>query len=138
MFKNVMKETASRRALAAIINTLDVEIISRRDTYTNSRERAELRMFMVAHKGFMQAWNTLNADTDPVSYAVAWDAHLSSMVFNKHRIESLVHHHVRTILAEVAVDIEALLPVSNIENIRSGEKALAEIVNLDQNVVLAR
>jgi len=137
MFGNVMRDTAARRAMAAIINTLDVEIISRRDTCSTSRDRAELRMFILTYNSFKQAWDTLNPDCDSISYAIAWDEHLSARRFNKQKIENLVHHHVRTILSEVSGDIKALLPVSTIENIRAGEKALSEIVDIDRNVVLA-
>lgn len=138
MFGNIMRDTAPRRAMAAIINTLDVEIITRRDTSSTSRDRAELRMFIMAHKSFTNAWNAINPNSDPVSYAVAWDTHLSAnRRFNNQKFEAIVQNHVRSILSEVAVDIEALLPISSIENIRAGEKALTKIVNIDKNVRIA-
>lgn len=138
MFKNIMRDTAPRRALAAIINTLDIEIITRRDTAKTSQDRAELRMFILAHKSFTNAWNALNPETNPISYAIAWDTHLTAnRRFNVKKFENLVRHYVENILSEVAVDIENLLPVSNIENIRAGEQALADIVTIDKKFSIA-
>lgn len=137
MFGKILRETAYRRALAAIINTLDIEIISRRDIARTSADRAELRMFILSHKSFMKAWNALNSECNPVSYAIAWDSYLHSARYvNNSRMEQRVQDCVRSILSEVAVDIEMLLPVSSIEIVRRGEKALAEIVTIDKQVVL--
>lgn len=137
MFGNVLRETAYRRALAAIINILDIEIISRRDTTSTAADRAELRMFILSHKSFMKAWEALNPDCNPVSYAIAWDSYLHSARYvNNARMEQRVQNCVRSILSDVAIDIENLLPVSSIDIIRRGEQALSEIVTIDKQVVL--
>lgn len=137
MFGNVLRETAYRRALAAIINILDIEIISRRDTTSTAADRAELRMFILSHKSFMKAWEALNPDCNPVSYAIAWDSYLHSARYvNNARMEQRVQNCVRSILSDVAIDIENLLPVSSIDIIRRGEQALSEIVSIDKQVVL--
>ena len=137
MFGNVLRETAYRRALAAIINILDIEIISRRDTTSTAADRAELRMFILSHKSFMKAWDALNPDCNPVSYAIAWDSYLHSARYvNNARMEQRVQNCVRSILSDVAIDIENLLPVSSIDIIRRGEQALSEIVSIDKQVVL--
>lgn len=137
MFGNVLRETAYRRALAAIINILDIEIISRRDITSTAADRAELRMFILSHKSFMKAWDALNPDCNPVSYAIAWDSYLHSARYvNNARMEQRVQNCVRSILSEVAIDIENLLPVSSIDIIRRGEQALSEIVTIDKQVVL--
>ena len=137
MFGNVLRETAYRRALAAIINILDIEIISRRDTTSTAADRAELRMFILSHKSFMKAWEALNPDCNPVSYAIAWDSYLHSARYvNNARMEQRVQNCVRSILSDVAIDIENLLPVSSIDIIRRGEQALSEIVAIDKQVVL--
>lgn len=137
MFGNVLRETAYRRALAAIINILDIEIISRRDITSTAADRAELRMFILSHKSFMKAWDALNPDCNPVSYAIAWDSYLHSARYvNNARMEQRVQNCVRSILSDVAIDIENLLPVSSIDIIRRGEQALSEIVAIDKQVVL--
>ena len=137
MFGNGLRETAYRRALAAIINILDIEIISRRDTTSTAADRAELRMFILSHKSFMKAWEALNPDCNPVSYAIAWDSYLHSARYvNNARMEQRVQNCVRSILSDVAIDIENLLPVSSIDIIRRGEQALSEIVSIDKQVVL--
>lgn len=136
MFGNVMRETAPRRAMSAIINALDLEIIKRRDTCASSQDRAELRMFILTYTSFKKAWDHLNPDTDPVSYALAWDEHLNSMIF-KGGIEKVVHQNVRGIMTELENDIKPLLPVSTLENIRAGERALSEIVDIDRHVKIA-
>lgn len=137
MFGNVLRETAYRRALAAIINILDIEIISRRDITSTAADRAELRMFILSHKSFMKAWDALNPDCNPVSYAIAWDSYLHSARYvNNARMEQRVQNCVRSILSDVAIDIENLLPVSSIDIIRRGEQALSEIVTIDKQVVL--
>ena len=137
MFGNVLRETAYRRALAAIINILDIEIISRRDITSTAADRAELRMFILSHKSFMKAWEALNPDCNPVSYAIAWDSYLHSARYvNNARMEQRVQNCVRSILSDVAIDIENLLPVSSIDIIRRGEQALSEIVSIDKQVVL--
>lgn len=137
MFGNVLRETAYRRALAAIINILDIEIISRRDITSTAADRAELRMFILSHKSFMKAWDALNPDCNPVSYAIAWDSYLHSARYvNNARMEQRVQNCVRSILSDVAIDIENLLPVSSIDIIRRGEQALSEIVSIDKQVVL--
>lgn len=137
MFGNVLRETAYRRALAAIINILDIEIISRRDITSTAADRAELRMFLLSHKSFMKAWEALNPDCNPVSYAIAWDSYLHSARYvNNARMEQRVQNCVRSILSDVAIDIENLLPVSSIDIIRRGEQALSEIVTIDKQVVL--
>lgn len=137
MFGKILRETSYRRALAAIINTLDIEIIGRRDTTRTAADRAELRMFLLAHNSFMRAWDQLNPECNPVSYAIAWDCYLRDARYvNDARMEQRVQDCVRSIMSEVAVDIESLLPVSSIEMIRHGEKALAHITTIDKQVVL--
>lgn len=137
MFGKILRETAYRRALAAIINILDIEIISRRDIARTATDRAELRMFILSHKSFMKAWNKLNPDCNPISYAIAWDSYLNSARYvNNARMEQRVQNCVRCIMSEVSIDIELLLPVSSIEIIRHGENALSEIVSIDKQVTL--
>lgn len=137
MFGKILRETAYRRALAAIINTLNIEIITRRDTTCTAADRAELRMFLLAHKSFSRAWDALNPDCNSVSYAIAWDSYLRDARYvNNARMESRVQDCVQTIMSEVAIDIERLLPISSIEMIRHGEKALAQITTIDKQVVL--
>lgn len=137
MFKNVFKETASTRALAGIINSLEIEIVARRDTICNHGDKSALRMFIIARNAFQRTWNIMVPETDSVSYAIAWDDHLNSAVhINNRKIEELVVSYMNSILDDVSVDLYNLLPHFSINTIHEREAALVQIVNIDKTFSL--
>lgn len=139
MLKNVLIDTASTRAHSAILNSLKIEVITRRDTAVTVYDRAELRIFTVAHKAFESSWNKLMPHVDSISYAVAWDAHLEGLSKAKQAksIET-ANGFIGLILDDVAVDLENLLPISSIEAVSGAESALVSIVGVEnQSSLLA-
>lgn len=136
MFRNVLIETASTRAHSAILNALEVEVITRRDTSITPRDRANLRMFVVARTAFLKSWNKLVPHTDSVSFAIAWDQKLAGSI-RKNRIIAEVDRYMKMILEDVAVDLESLFPIVNFEEISGAEEALSEImsVNADERIL---
>lgn len=130
MFKNVLIETASTRAHSAILNALEVEVITRRDTAVTVYDKANLRMFTVARQAFANSWDTLMPHVDSVSYAIAWDNHFEKS-FRKGKVIDQVNSYIAMIFEDVASDLEALFPISSMEEIAGAEKALTEIVGIE-------
>lgn len=130
MFRNVLIETASTRAHSAIINAIEAEVIARRDTSATVRDRANLRMFMIARNAFLKSWNKLVPHIDPFTYAMAWDSKFNKAV-RKGRVIAEVDKMIRMILSDVAVDIESLMPIENFEDIMGAETALSEIMSIE-------
>lgn len=132
MFKNVMYSTVNTRAHAAIINTLDCEIAALTGPSLTVAQRARQRMFKLARNAFAASWQQMNRHTDPLSYAVAWDAHcesVSARVSAKARGAVLIS--MATMIDEVSVDIVNLFPVSSMEAISAAESALSDMRVID-------
>ena len=137
MFKNVLMETASTRAHSAILNTLEIEVITRRDTAVTVYDKAYLRMYTVARKAFADSWDILMPHVDSISYAVAWDKYYETSRRKKNVIET-VNEYIELIFQDIAADLEAMFPISSMEEISGAERALSEIVGVEnRNNLLA-
>lgn len=132
MFRNVLIETASTRAHSAILNALEVEVITRRDTAVTVYDKANLRMFVVARQAFADSWNTLMPNVDSISYAIAWDNHFEKSK-RKRNVMDTVNEYMQMILEDIAKELESLFPIENIEDIAGAEKALSEITGADKS-----
>ena len=137
MFKNVMYGTVNTRALAAIINTLDCEVATLTGPSLTVAQRARLRMFKLAHEAFSATWQRMNHYTDPLSYAVAWDAHCESVSARvSAKARGAVLTSMTTMIDEVSVDIVNLFPVSSMEAITAAESALSDLRVIDATFAL--
>lgn len=131
MSEIILKNTASRRALAEVINIISVEIIIRRDTSKTLGRKASLKLLFVAYKALISAWKDLET-TDPVSYSMFWDNHLKT-ISNSDKIISNVQDIMTSIVNDVSTDLYELLPVMDLENFSESSKVLSHIVNIDHS-----
>lgn len=134
MSEIILKNTASRRALAEVINIISVEIIIRRDTSKTLGRKAALKLLFVSYKAFLSAWKDLET-TDPVSYSMFWDNQLEK-TSNTNKIISDVQDIMTSIVNDVSADLYELLPVMDLDTFSESSKVLSHIVNIDHSYSL--
>ena len=134
MSEIILKNTASRRALAEVINIISVEIIIRRDTSKTLGRKAALKLLFVSYKAFLSAWKDLEK-TDPVSYSMFWDNQLEK-TSNTNKIISDVQDIMTSIVNDVSADLYELLPVMDLDTFSESSKVLSHIVNIDHSYSL--
>lgn len=131
MSKKVFVECASTRAHAAILNALEIEVITRRDTVVNVYDRNVLRLFSIARAAFQKSWDVLMPNVDSISFANAWDTHISSVTRrNAKKINELVNNYIRMILEDVTGELQEFMPVMSLDAVAGYEEALTKIVGV--------
>lgn len=129
MFKNVLRDTAATRAHAAIINALEVEVVTLRDRAKDSRGREYLRLHLIALRAFSQSWSRLMPGSTPLAFAQAWDAHSTVVRGTAHRVLlDFVELQMDLIMDDVAVDMAWFRSTSTLATAMASESCLLELV----------
>lgn len=135
MCQELLVGTASRRALAEIINMVSVEIVGRRDTSKTVVGKEILSVLHTTYKALMFTWNDL-MDTDPVTYAYVWDTMLTDLSVDIMPIVEETQEIMRSIVNDISFDVQGLLPVICVDDFAEASLLLTNIVEVDKSFQL--
>lgn len=135
MCQELLVGTASRRALAEIINMVSVEIVGRRDTSKTVVGKEILSVLHTTYKALMFAWNDM-VDTDPVTYSYVWDTMLTDLPVDIMPIVEETQEIMRSIVNDISFDVQGLLPVICVDDFAEASLLLTNIVEVDKSFQL--
>lgn len=112
-FAKVLLENSSKRALASLILTVSVEIVTRRDSVSTTESKLVLEKLLQVHDALMFSWNAVNEFCSPEDYAHAFDSYSATL---PKVLKNVLDARVNNYRSGIMSDLETPLFASSFRN----------------------